>query len=255
MDERTFDRPVILVTGASRGIGAATARLAGARGYAVAVNYCSNSDAAAKVVADIRDGGGEAVAIRADVGAPEAVEALFAQVDERFGRLDALVNNAGITLGRTAFLDIPPEDFRRVIGVNLIGTIHCLRAAAARMALSRGGFGGAIVNVSSEAGRFGGNRISAYAASKGAVNALTVGLARELVADGIRLNAVSPSVIDTEPNFEPDPAKRQALEAGLPMGRMGRPYEVAPRPSCGCSLGRPATWSARWFRYPAGGNF
>ena len=220
-------KPVLLVTGGSRGIGAATAECAARQGYRVVVNYHSRADAAAVVVDRIQAAGGEAVAMAADVGDPDAVARLFQRIDALWGPVAALVNNAGITIGRRPFMEMTIPQMRQVMDTNLDGVFYCLWQAVARMARSRGGMGGAIVNVSSEAGKFGGNCISAYAAAKAGVTTLTVALARELAPEGIRINAVSPGVIDTEPVYDPDPQKRAALAASLPMGRLGTPEEVA----------------------------
>lgn len=217
----------ILVTGGSRGIGAATARLAAARGYRVAIAYNSKPAQADALVRDIVAAGGVAKAFQADVGDPRDVEVLFARMDGALGSIDALVNSAGITGGVAGFLDLTPEAVEKIVAVNLLGTAFCIQQAARRMARSRGGNGGAIVNVSSEAARFGGNRISVYAAAKAGVNTLTAAVARELAPDGIRLNAVSPGVIDTDQHADIAETRRTDLVKSLPMGRMGAASEVA----------------------------
>lgn len=227
MGARDTTRKVLLITGASRGIGAYTARLAGRRGYAVAVNYHAHGEAAAGVVAAIRADGGVAETFAADVGDWRQVADLFARIDAALGPVSALVNNAG-TGKVTPILEVTPEHLKAVFATNVFGAFYCIRAAVERMARSRGGQGGAIVNVGSEAARFGGDRLSPYAASKAALHTMTIGLARELGAEGIRVNAVSPGIIDTEQQREvrPDRAAR-GLEASLPLRRLGTPEEVA----------------------------
>ena len=219
------ERPVLLVTGGSRGIGAAAARLGAQRGYAVAVNYLSSPEQAAALVQEIIAAGGRAEAFRADVGDAAQAAALFQQVEKVLGPPNALVNNAGISGG---FHDIDTIDaplLEQVFATNLFGAFHCIREAAARM--RRDGKGGAVVNVSSQAARFGGNRLAHYAASKAGLEIATVALARELAPQGIRINAVSPGLIDTEQHRDMDPQRHRTLMASLPMGRMGRPMEAA----------------------------
>jgi NAD(P)-dependent dehydrogenase (short-subunit alcohol dehydrogenase family) len=220
-------RKVLLVTGAAHGIGAATARLAGRQGYAVAVNYRGNPEPAEQVVAQIRDQGGMAEAFHADVGQSRQVEDLFARIDRGLGPVTALVNNAATSGGRMEILDLTPELLQEVFSSTLFGAFYCIQAAVARMARSRGGTGGTIVNVGSEAARFGGHRLSAYAAAKAGLHTLTVGLARELAPQGIRINAVSPGIIDTHQQQGRAPEQQQAVVASLPLGRMGTPEEVA----------------------------
>jgi NAD(P)-dependent dehydrogenase (short-subunit alcohol dehydrogenase family) len=217
----------LIVTGASRGIGAATARLAAKRGYAVGVNYLSDAHSADAVVRDIVSAGGKAIAIQADVGDETAVAALFARVDRELGPLAGLVNNAGINGGVGAFAEMDGKMLRQVIETDLLGAMHCIRQAIPRMSRLKGGAGGAIVNVSSQAAIFGGSRITAYAAAKAGLNALTVGLARELAPEGIRVNAVSPGVIETDLHHAVAPERRERTAATLPLGRPGRPDEVA----------------------------
>lgn len=216
---------ILLVTGASRGIGAAVARLAASRGFAVALNYRHSRDAAADVVQQIQAAGGRAEAFQADVGDPEQVVRLFAEIDRRLGPITALVNNAGYSGGRAVLTDLTPDQLESIFRTTLYSAIYCTQQAIARMARSRGGQGGAIVNVGSEAGRFGGDRLAAYAAAKAGLHTLTLGLARELAGEGIRVNAVSPGLIDTESNRVPGQASGPS--AALPFGRQGRPDEVA----------------------------
>ncbi|MCU1382355.1 MAG: NAD(P)-dependent oxidoreductase [Acidobacteria bacterium] len=220
---------VLIVTGGGRGIGAETARLAAARGYAVCVNYRNNREAANGVVAAIRAGGGTAVAVGADVAVESEVVRLFEAVDAQLGPLTALVNNAGIleTQARVEQIDAARVD--RVFATNVRGPFICAREAVRRMSTRHGGAGGAIVNVSSRAAQLGapGEYVD-YAASKAALDALTIGLAREVAAEGIRVNGVRAGIIYTEIHAaggEPDRVDR--LGPTLPMQRGGDPIEVA----------------------------
>lgn len=223
------DHPVLLVTGGSRGIGASTCRLAAAAGWQVAVNYASNAAAAEAVVAEIRDAGGSAVAVEGDVGTEAGLASIFAAVDATFSRLDGLVNNAGI-VGHPARLDeISVERLERMFAVNVIGSIRCAQEAVRRMSTRHGGRGGVIVNVSSMAAILGSaGQYVDYAASKGAIDSFTIGLAREVAAEGIRVNLVRPGIIDTDIHASgglPDRARDMA--AAIPMQRAGAPDEVA----------------------------
>ena len=217
------------MTGGGRGIGAATARLAVQAGYAVGIAYRQDRAAAEGIVADIAASGGQALAVQADVSAEADVTRLFAEVEARLGPLSALVNNAGV-LERQARLDeMTPERWRRVLEVNVIGTLLCAREAVRRLSTRHGGAGGAIVNVSSRAARLGapGEYVD-YAASKGAVESFTRGLARELAAEGVRVNAVSPGVIRTEIHASGgEPGRPERVAPGIPMRRPGEPEEVA----------------------------
>lgn len=221
--------PVLLITGGGRGIGAATARLAATRGYAVAINYRRDATAAQAVVERIRADGGQAAAFAADIGEEAEVVRLFAEVDGALGRLSALVNNAGVLETQMRVEAMDAARVRRILATNVIGPLLCCREAIRRMSVRHGGQGGAIVNVSSVAARTGspGEYVD-YAASKGAVDTLTVGLAQEVAADGIRVNGVRPGFIHTDMHAsggEPDRVDR--VKAFVPMKRGGQPGEVA----------------------------
>jgi NAD(P)-dependent dehydrogenase (short-subunit alcohol dehydrogenase family) len=220
---------VALVTGASRGIGAATARLAAERGYAVCVNYRRNSRAAEDVVAAIRAGGGSAVAVAADVGVEAEVLRLFQACDRELGPLGALVNNAGILETQTRVENIDALRLSRIFATNVTGAFLCAREAVRRMSTARGGPGGVIVNVSSRAAQLGaaGEYVD-YAASKAALDALTIGLAREVAGEGIRVNGVRAGIIDTDIHADGgEPRRVDRLGPSGPMGRAGQPIEVA----------------------------
>jgi NAD(P)-dependent dehydrogenase (short-subunit alcohol dehydrogenase family) len=220
---------VLLVTGGSRGIGAATALLAARRGYAVAVNYTRDQAAADSVVRTIRAGGGKAVALQADVAEEEQVLQLFAQVDAQLGRLTALVNNAGI-VDRAARVDeMSVARVKRMLDINVVGSFICAREAIKRMSTRHGGRGGAIVNVSSAAARLGApGQYVDYAASKGAIDSFTIGLAKEVAAEGIRVNAVRPGLIETEIHASGGlPDRVRELQHLIPMQRGGSADEVA----------------------------
>jgi NAD(P)-dependent dehydrogenase (short-subunit alcohol dehydrogenase family) len=216
-----------IVTGASRGIGAATARLAAIRGYAVVVNYLRSEVAAHAIVAEIEAQGGRAAALQANIGIPDQIARLFEQATERFGPPTALVNNAAAAATRRSLLEIEPDDLRRALDVDLAGPILCMAEAARRMSTLRGGAGGAIVNVSSQAARTGGDRLTSYVAAKAGLEAVTLGLARELGPHGIRVNAVSPGVILTERHRDEDEPWLARKRATIPLGRLGTPEEVA----------------------------
>lgn len=223
------DHRVLLVTGGSRGIGASVCRLAAAAGWQVAVNYASNAAAADAVVAEIRAAGGSAVAIEGDVGTEAGLASIFAAVDATFGRLDGLVNNAGI-VGHPARVDeISVERLDRMFAVNVIGSIRCAQEAVRRMSTRHGGRGGAIVNVSSMASLLGSaGQYVDYAATKGATDSFTIGLAREVAAEGIRVNLVRPGIIDTDIHASGGlPDRARDLAATIPMQRPGSPDEVA----------------------------
>lgn len=223
------EQGVLLITGASRGIGAATARMAGARGYAVGVNYRNDARAAESVVRQIEQGGGRAVTLQADVANEQDVIGMFEACTRQLGPITGLVNNAGILERQSALVAIQMDRIRRVFETNVFGTMLCAREAVRRMATSAGGSGGGIVNVSSAAARLGspGEYVD-YAASKGAIDTLTIGLAKEVAGEGIRVNGVRPGFIDTEMHAsggEPDRIER--VKGGIPLQRGGRPEEVA----------------------------
>lgn len=220
---------ILLVTGGSRGIGAATAVLAARRGYAVCVNYRRDADAAAAVVAEIERHGGRAIAVRADVSLESDVRRLFAEVDARLGRLSALVNNAGIFERQARVEEMTAERINRVLTTNVTSYFLCAREAVLRMSTRRGGAGGAIVNVSSAASRLGsaGEYVD-YAASKGAIDTFTIGLANEVATEGIRVNAVRPAFIYTDIHASGgEPGRVDRVRSTVPMRRGGSPDEVA----------------------------
>ena len=220
---------LVLITGASRGIGAATALLAAQRGYAVAVNYSANSLAADDVVRQIRQAGGQAMAVQADVANEAQVVAMFEKIDADLGRLSALVNNAGI-VDQTSRVDgMSLQRLQRMFEINVFGTFLCAREAVKRMSTRYGGAGGAIVNVSSAASRLGSpGQYVDYASAKGAIDTFTLGLAKEVAAEGIRVNAVRPGIIETEIHASgglPDRARDVAPQ--VPLQRAGSAEEVA----------------------------
>ncbi|QFZ82985.1 SDR family oxidoreductase [Variovorax paradoxus] len=220
---------VLLITGGGRGIGAATALLAATRGYAVAVNYASNSLAADEVVRTIRAGGGTAMAVQADVGDEAQVLAMFAKIDAKLGRLTALVNNAGVVDVQARVDEMSVARMERMFRINVIGSFVCAREAVKRMSTTYGGAGGAIVNISSGAARLGSpGQYVDYAASKAAIDTLTIGLAKEVAMEGIRVNAVRPGLIDTEIHASGGMPDRAAeLAPTVPMQRTGSPEEIA----------------------------
>ena len=220
---------VVLITGASRGIGAATAVLAAAQGHAVAVNYAQQRQAADAVVERIRAAGGKALAVQADVAQEDQVLAMFEEVDARLGRLTGLVNNAGVVDVSARLDEMDVARWRRMFDINVIGSLLCAREAVRRMSTRHGGSGGAIVNVSSAAARLGspGQYID-YAAAKGAIDAFTIGLAKEVGGEGIRVNAVRPGLIETDIHASggiPDRVRPRAHQ--VPKQRGGPAEEVA----------------------------
>lgn len=220
---------VLLVTGGSRGIGAATCLLAARAGWKVAVNYAANSEAAHAVVRQIVAAGGTALAVHADVASEEQVLAMFKEVDAKLGRLTGLVNSAGVIDVSSRVEAMSVARLKRMFDINVIGSIVCAREAVLRMSTSHGGSGGAIVNLSSAAARLGApGQYVDYAAAKGAIDAFTIGLAKEVAAEGIRVNAVRPGLIETEIHASGGIPDRVAQLAHLvPMQRGGTAHEVA----------------------------
>ncbi|WP_299342166.1 SDR family oxidoreductase [uncultured Pseudoxanthomonas sp.] len=220
---------IVLVTGGGRGTGAATALLAAEQGYAVGVNFRRDEEAAQAVVRKIVDRGGQALALQADVAREAEVVAMFRRLDDAWGPLGALVNNAGILETQSRVDALASARIERILATNVIGTLLCCREAVRRMSTRHGGHGGAIVNVSSVAARTGspGEYVD-YAASKGAVDSLTVGLAHEVAQEGIRVNAVRPGFIHTDMHADGgEPGRIDRVKAFVPMRRGGQPHEVA----------------------------
>ena len=219
---------VLIITGASRGIGAATARIAGRSGYVVCVNYLKNKAAAKQIVEEINADGGRALAVGADISREEEVVKLFCTVDDKLGKISALANNAGILETQMRIEDMNAARLNRVFLTNITGSFLCAREAVKRMSTKNGGKGGAIVNVSSAAARLGsaGEYVD-YAASKGAVDTFTRGLAQEVAGEGIRVNAVRPGVIDTDIHASGgEPGRVERVKASIPMKRGGSAEEV-----------------------------
>ena len=220
---------ILLITGGGRGIGAATARLAAKAGYAVCINYLRDSSAAEAVVHDIRADGGSAIAVAGDVSVEKDVLHLFEACDRSFGKLDALVNNAGIVATKARIDQVGAERLQRMMAVNVVGAFLCAREAIKRMSKKHGKAGGAIVNVSSGAARLGSpSEWVDYAASKGAIDTMTLGLSKELADDGIRVNCVRPGFVNTEIHAGAgEPNRIERLRDSIPMKRGGEPEEVA----------------------------
>jgi NAD(P)-dependent dehydrogenase (short-subunit alcohol dehydrogenase family) len=216
----------VIVTGGSRGIGAAICRLLGDRGFPVAVNYANQAEAAERVAAAIRREGGRAATIAGDVADPRQVSEMFDAAEQALGSIGGLVNNAGTT-GVTARMDMQePEGLQRLFAVNVFGTMYCAREAVRRMSTGHGGGGGGIVNISSVAARLGGlTGLAPYAATKGAVESFTKGLASEVAREGIRVNAVAPGMTATD--MATDEMREAAKTGAIPMGRMGEAEEIA----------------------------
>ncbi|AWO01101.1 short chain dehydrogenase [Chitinophaga alhagiae] len=220
---------IILITGASRGIGAATALLAAEAGYAVAVNYCSNAAAAAQVVEKIRAAGGTAAAIQADISREEEVMKLFSETDRLLGRLTVLVNNAGILEHQMRLENMTAARLNRIFAANITGQFICAREAVKRMSTKHGGSGGAIINISSVAAKTGSpNEYLDYAASKGAIDTFTIGLSKEVAEEGIRVNGVRPGFIATDIHAAGgEPGRVERLKSSIPLKRGGSAAEVA----------------------------
>ena len=220
---------VLLITGGSRGIGAATALLAAQAGYAVAVNYTANSLAADEVVRQIREAGGIAITVRADVAIEADVLAMFKKVDAKLGRLTALVNNAGVVDVASRVDAMSAARLQRMFAINVFGSFACAREAVKRMSQRYGGGGGSIVNVSSAAARIGSpGQYVDYASAKGAIDTFTIGLAKEVAAEGIRVNAVRPGIIETDIHASGGlPHRARDLAPHVPLQRAGTAAEVA----------------------------
>jgi NAD(P)-dependent dehydrogenase (short-subunit alcohol dehydrogenase family) len=223
------DRPVLLVTGGSRGIGASVALKAAENGWAVVINYARDRDAAEAIAGAINDTGGSAIAVQGDVAREEDIAAIFGVVDNAFGRLDGLVNNAGIVDVVARLDEMSRARLERMFTVNVIGALRVAGEAVRRMSTRHGGAGGSIVNISSMAAVLGSPaQYVDYAASKGAIDTLTVGLAREVAGEGIRVNAVRPGIIDTDIHASGGtPDRVRDMAGSLPMKRAGEPDEVA----------------------------
>lgn len=221
--------PVILITGGSRGVGAATARLAAAQGYDVAISYVANEAAAQAVVTDVQALGRRALAVRADSADPDQIAGLFNAIDREFGRLDVLVNNAAIIARQSRLEDLAFERMQRIFAVNSLGPMLCAQQAARRMSQRHNGRGGAIINISSAAARLGSpNEYVDYAASKGALESFTIGFSKEVAREGIRVNCVRPGHIYTEMHASGgEPGRVDRIKDTVPMGRGGQPEEVA----------------------------
>jgi len=221
--------PLILITGGSRGVGAATARLAAQRGYDVAISYVSNESAAQAVVADVQLLGRKALATRADSADPRQVADLFEAIDREFGRIDVLVNNAGVLALQSRVEALDFERMQRIFAVNAIGPILCAQQAVRRMSYRHNGAGGVVINVSSASARLGSpNEYVDYAASKGALETFTIGLAKEVAREGIRVNGIRPGHIYTEMHASGgEPGRVDRVKDSIPMGRGGQPEEVA----------------------------
>ncbi len=220
---------VALITGASRGIGAETAKLFARQGFAVCINYLSNVAAAESVRQEISKAGGRCIVVQADVSASEDVERLFEALDAQLGRLSVLVNNAAILRPQSKFADISESRFMEMLKTNVLSTFLCCKEASKRMSLKGGGIGGSIVNISSRAAVSGApNEYVDYAASKGAIDTLTRGLAAELASEGIRVNGVRPGFIHTEMHASGGESNRlERLKSNIPLQRGGQPSEVA----------------------------
>lgn len=223
------DTPVLLVTGGSRGIGASVCRKAAAAGWRVLINYMSNEKSANDLADEIRKAGGLAEIVQGDTGSEAGIAAIFAALDDKFGRLDGLVNNAGVVDVACRVEDFSRKRLERMFSINLIGKIRCASEAIKRMSTKHGGQGGSIVNVSSMAATLGGTgQYVDYAASKGAIDTFTIGLSREVAGEGIRVNAVRPGIIDTDIHTSGGtPGRPQQMASMIPMQRPGTADEVA----------------------------
>jgi len=222
-------RRVVLVTGGGRGIGAATVRLASQKGWSVCINYRSRNTDAEKLADEINKSGGTAISVKADVSREEDVISLFDTIDAEFGTIHALVNNAGVIAPQSQLVDVSADRLRKIFDTNIVGSFLCAREAVKRMSVSRGGSGGSIINLSSAAARIGSpNEFIDYAASKGAIDTMTLGLSKEVAEEGIRVNAVRPGLIETEMHLDTGDINRpQKLKGLIPMKRAGSSSEVA----------------------------
>ena len=219
----------VLITGGARGIGAATARLLASQGWRVCINYLSNSQAAQQVVEEITNAGGSALTIAANVGLSDDVNRMFEFIDREMGSLQGLVNNAGVIAPMKRFEEMDPARWNQIVGTNLLGTMLCSREGVLRMSSRYGGAGGSIVNLSTALTRSGApNMYVDYAASKSAIETLTIGLAREVAADGVRVNCVRPGLINTEIHLSGgDPERIHKAKDFVPLKRAGEAQEVA----------------------------
>ena len=225
MDDHLRADGVLIVTGGSRGIGGATAKHAAQRGWKVVTNYASRGEEAEAVVRDIKAAGGQAVTMQADMSSEADVKRLFDTAEKTFGPVTGLVNNAAINGGTSKFIDVPPADIRRLFDINVIGVMLCCQEAIRRMTTDRGGKGGVIVNVGSIGARMGSpNERVHYAASKGAIASFTIGLAKEVISSGIRVNCVSPGTTITEMN---SPERIARIAPTIPIQRAADPEELA----------------------------
>jgi NAD(P)-dependent dehydrogenase (short-subunit alcohol dehydrogenase family) len=222
-------KKVILITGGSQGIGASTARLAARNGYTVVINYHQNHTAATELVKEIENDGGEAIAFQADVSNEKEIKNLFVNIDSKVGSVTALVNNAAIIDSQMRFIDMTAARLQKTFATNVTGSFICAREAIKRMSTRNNGTGGSIVNISSIAARFGAPfEYIDYAASKGAIDAMTIGLAKEVAEENIRVNAVRPGLINTDIHKKAgDPGRVERLQINLPLKRAGKPEEVA----------------------------
>lgn len=220
---------VVLITGGSRGVGAETAILAAKKGWDVCLSYRNRESDAADVVSEVERCGRRALSLRADIGSEEDVISLFENIDDKFGKLDALVNNAGIITPQSPLAEMSIARLQNIFNINVVGSFICAREAIKRMSISHGGKGGAIVNLSSAAARIGSpNEFIDYAASKGAIDTMTLGLSKEVAEDGIRVNAVRPGLIETELHGDAGDINRpEKLKQFIPMKRAGSAGEVA----------------------------
>lgn len=245
---------IALITGGSRGIGSATARLLARRGYDLCISYRERKQTAEALVEELSASGVRIIAVRADISEESDIEQLFAEVDRQLGPVTALVNNAGMLLPQTRVENMTAERINRLLRTNVTGTLLCCREAIRCMSTARGGNGGAIVNVSSTASRIGApNEYIDYAATKGAVDTLTIGLSKEVADEGIRVNGVRPGFIDTEMHADGgEPDRIERVKANIPLGRGGRPEEVAA--AIGWLLSEEASYITGSFIDAAGGR-